>query len=128
MTLDTNAKVEQIKRVIDSAGAVVAPATEQLQQTIRDSLANQDGLTAFEFTTGGSTAEQLPANAVPDGVTVLLQARDANGQKVYVGNDTAQPIEMQPAGTVALDVTDTSHIWVKGAAAGETVGVLYEDG
>jgi len=128
VTLDTNSKVEQIKRVIDSAGEIVAPATEQLQEAIRDALGNQPGLTAFEYTTGGTDPEQLDENAVPDGVTVLLQARDVNEGKVYVGSDSSQPIEVQPAGTVAVDVTDTSHIWVRALNAGDTLGVLYEDG
>lgn len=128
MTLDTNSKVEQIKRVIDSAGEIVAPATEQLQEAMRDALGNQPGLTAFEYTTGSTDPEQLPGNSVPDGVTVLLQSRDANGAKLYVGNESTQSIEVQPAGTVSVDVTDTSHIWVSASNAGDTLGVLYEDG
>lgn len=128
MTIYSNAKVEEIKRVIDSAGSLVAPATEQLQMAIRDRLGNHAGLTAFEWTTESTNAEQLPENAVPDGVTVLLQAPDTNAQTVYVGSDSAQPIQMQPAGTVAVDVTDTSHVYVRALSAGDTVGVLYEDG
>jgi len=128
VTLDTNAKVEQIKRVIDSAGAVVAPATEQLQQQMRDALGNQDGLTAFDYATSGTDAEQLPSNAVPDGVSVLLQAPESNAAMVYVGSSGEQPIEMQPSGTVTVDVSDTSAVYVRANSGGDGLGVLFEDG
>jgi len=128
VTLDTNSKVEEIKRVIDTAGNKVAPATEGLQQAIRDRLGNQSGLSGFTYTTSSTTAEQLDAGSVPEGVTVLLQAPTSNGSKMFVGFSTEQPIEMQPGGTVALDVTDTSHIYVRASTSGDDVGVLYEDG
>lgn len=128
MTLDTTATVEQIRRVTDTAGNIVAPATEQLQQAIRDALGNQPGLTGFTHSTSGTTPEQLPANAVPDGVTVLLQADSGNSGPMQVGNNTVQPIDMPASGTVTLDVSDTSAIYVAAHSSGDSLGVLFEDG
>jgi hypothetical protein len=99
-----------------------------MQVAIRDAIGNQPTLGAFNYATSSTDPEQLDSHAVEDGVSVLLQAPGSNGSKVYVGNESTQPIEVQPGGSVTVQVTDTSAIWVKATTSGDQLGVLYEDG
>jgi len=127
MGLDTNAQVERINVVQDSQGNDVAPATEQSQKALQAALGNQDSLTAFEYSTGGTTEESLTTHPVPDGVEVLLYAKDGNSDFVWIGDDTSQPIPLKQGGSLTLAVSDTAAIYVQTPTAGDTVGVLFED-
>jgi hypothetical protein len=126
MTIYSSAKVEEIKGVLDSAGDIVAPATEGLQQQIRDRLGNWSGLGAFEHQTSSTSAEQLDSNSVPNGVEVVVQAQTTNSGSVFVGNSTNQPIELSKGSHVSLNVTDTDKIHVQTPNSGDGVGVLFE--
>ena len=128
MSLNTTTDVEQLSLVLDDSGNQRSPSNLSVQKEILAALDNQTSLGAFEHSTSGTTAEQLPSNAVPDGVSVLLQAPESNAATVYVGNSGSQPIEVQPSGTVTLDVSDTSAVWVRANDEGDGLGVLYEDG
>jgi len=128
MVIETTADVDSIKKVFDRENNPVAPSTEQLQQLLLDAVGNPDGLSAFEYSTSGTDAEALDSYAVPDGVEVLLYAPDSNGGWVYVGDDGTQPVPIKPGGTLTLGVGDTGAIYVQTPTAGDTVGVLYEDG
>lgn len=128
MTLETNTKVERLNVVQDSEGNDAAPATEQEQQAISSALSNNDSLTAFNHATSGTDAEPLPENAVPDGVEVLMYAKDANGGFVWVGDSATQAVPIKPGGSLTLAVSDTSAIYVRTPTSGDEVGVLYEDG
>ncbi len=135
MSLDTTTDVEQLSLVLDDEGNRRSPANLTVQKetlaALNDylpALDNQPSLGAFQHVTSGTGPEKLPANGVPDGVSVLLQAPGSNAGKLYVGNSDSQPIEIQPSGTVTVDVSNTSAITVKATTAGDSVGVLYEDG
>jgi len=128
VSLQTTTDVEQLSLVLDDEGNNRSPANLTVQKEILAALDNQPSLGAFEHTTTGTTAEQMPSNAVPDGVSVLLQAPESNAATVYVGNGGAQPIEVQPSGTVTVDVSDTSAVYVRANSGGDGLGVLFEDG
>ena len=78
MPLGTNTEVEQIRKVQNEDGDQVSPATEKQQMEIADKVGNYDGLQQIEVTNEGTDAEPLPANAVPEGVQVLVEYREAN--------------------------------------------------
>lgn len=131
MALDTNTDVTEIDTVVDDAGDLRSPSNLTLQKEIRNLLQDltpaTSTLSGFSYSTGGTTAEQLPANTVPASAEVLLQANPNNTGRVYVGDSTAQPIGLSPDGSMTLDVTDTAAIYVQTPNAGDSVGVLYED-
>ncbi|WP_436924953.1 hypothetical protein [Halosimplex amylolyticum] len=125
--LETDATVEKIARVKDQAGDLVAAANERLQQTIADALTNEDSLEAFEYTTSGTGAEALDANAVPDGVSVLVTFLEGNAGGVYVGDSGTQPVKLTAVGdTFVSEVSDTSAIYVQTPNGGDGVGVVFE--
>lgn len=127
MALETETEVEQINTVTDDNGNYQSPANERHQKATRDALGNQPGIGAFEHTTGSTTAEQLAANPVPDGVEVLVQAQNGNTDPVKVGNSAAQPVTVTPGDAVSLAVEDTSAIYVRALTSGDAVAVLYEE-
>jgi len=125
--LNTDATVEQIARIKDETGDLVAAANERLQQTIADALTNEDSLEGFAYTTGSTNAEALASKAVPDGVAVLVTYAEGNAGAVYVGDSDTQPVKLTAVGdTVSLEVSDTSAIYVQTPTSGDGVGVLFE--
>ena len=127
MGLDTNTEVQQIRKVQNEQGEQVSPATENQQQEIADRVGNHGGLTQIEYTTGGTEAEPLPAQDVPDGVKVLVEYREANSGNVYVGDASTQLSALAQIGDFrSFPVTDTSLIYVRTPTAGDGVIVTFE--
>ncbi|MFT4921051.1 MAG: hypothetical protein ACI8XM_000244 [Haloarculaceae archaeon] len=127
MSLDTETEVEEIRTVTDDTGAKKSPSNTAEQQRIAAAVENQPDVGAFEHATAGTAAESLPANPVPQGVKVLVQARPGNTDPVYVGDSTAQPAIIKGTKAVTLKVTDTSAIYIQTPTAGDSVGVLFEE-
>lgn len=127
MGLDTNTKVQQIRKVQNEEGDQVSPATEQRQIEIADRVGNYDGLQQIEVTTDGTDAEPLPAHTVPEGVKVLVEYREANSGNVYVGDETTQMSPLAQVGDFRLfPVTDTSLIHIRTPTAGDGAIVTFE--
>ena len=127
MGLDTNTEVQQIRKVQNEQGEQVSPATENQQKEIADRVGNHTGLTQIEYTTAGTDAEALPSYAVPDGVEVLVEYREANSGNVYVGDDTTQKAALTGVGDGrSFPVTDTSLIHIRTPTAGDGVIVMFE--
>lgn len=144
MGLETRGRVTEVE---DADGVVAAPASDERLEQVRSLLnsidtdvaaikadtdataaanANESSLTAFTHTTGGTTAEALPSNAVPDGIEVVVQAMADNSGPVYVGNGTTQAVHLAAEQSVTLAVTDTDLINVRTPTAGDGVNVLFE--
>lgn len=128
MPLNTDTDVESIQSVKDQNGNSQPPANEAEQQKMSAALGNQPGVGAFSYSTDGTTAESLPSNPVPDGVTVLVQADPSNTDPIKVGDADEQPITIKPTQGVRLAVDDTSNIHVRALTTGDSVGVLFEEG
>lgn len=140
MGLQTDTDVESIKRVKDKNGNEQPAANETRQETantrlttIRDKInslltlhQNKTALNSAEYTTGGTTAEQLAAGAVPDGATVLVTPLRGNAGDVYLGDSTNQPITLSGGQSFEAQVTDTSAIYIRTPNAGDGVGVTWE--
>jgi hypothetical protein len=127
MGLDTNTEVQQIRKVQNEEGDQVSPATEKQQMEIADRVGNYGDLTQFEYTTDGTEAEALSANAVPEGVEVLVEYREANSGNAYVGDDSTQMSPLTQVGDGrTFEVTDTSLIHVRTPTAGDGVIVTFE--
>ena len=127
MSLETDTNVEEMRQVQTEDGDTTQPTNVDEQKAIRESLSNQDSLEAFEFSTGSTDPEPLPANEVPDGIEVLVTYLPDNGDIVNVGSEAAQPATLAGSGQgVWLRVSDTSEIYVQTPTAGDGVGVLFE--
>lgn len=127
MTLDTTAEVDKIQAVRDRNGDARPAADADNQQVTNDRLGNQDGLTQFVHATGGTAAEQLPANAVPHGVEVLVEYGTGNAGNVYVGGATTQESPLTGVGQgLSFSVSDTSAIYIRTPNIGDAVVVTFE--
>ncbi|SFR59679.1 hypothetical protein [Halorubrum sodomense] len=127
MGLDTNTEVQQIRKVQNEQGEQVSPATENQQKEIADRVGNHDGLTQFTYSTGSTSAEALPSNAVPDGVEVLVEWKETNAGNVYVGDSDTQEAALTGVGDGrTFRVSDTSVIHVRTPTAGDAVVVTFE--
>lgn len=123
----------RVVEIVDQDDSVAAPASDERLELVRALLAsieaaqvNEDALTAFSYSTSGTTAESLPSNAVPDGVSVVVQAQVDNSKRINVGNGTNQSIALDPGQSVSLAVTDTDLIGLQTPSTGDGVNVLYE--
>lgn len=112
--------------VEDSTGTQVDPATEQTASSVDGSLSNEPNVGAASHTTVGTDAEPLPANAVPDGKAVAVQAKRDNSSNVFVGNSATQAVSLAPGNSASLQVQDTSSIYIQTPTAGDGVNLLFE--
>lgn len=119
MPTEARSEVEQIRKVQNDRGERVAPATNEAQ-------GNWDGVTADDYITGSTNAEQLPAESIPDGVDVAVQAMNGNTGAVFVGDDTNQTIRLSPNNSIDLGVTDLSSVYIQTPNSGDGVAYIYE--
>lgn len=89
-------------------------------------LESKASITSFEYSTQGTGADTLPSHAVPQGVEVAVQALRDNQDLVYVGNDTAQAVNLAPGESMTLRVSNTDVIHIQTPSAGDGVGVTFE--
>lgn len=126
-------------RMMDSGGVLINPATDE---TISSELSREiatwsagtlsvsieeaqtTGIRSFSYSLNGGN-ETLPNNAVPAGVSVVVQAEPTNAESLRVGEPSDPVISLAPSGTITYDVTNTNQIGVNGAA-NDTVNVTYE--
>lgn len=123
MPLESEGKVTE---VVDQDDNVAAPASDERLDAVRQAVENQGSLTAFEQSTGGTDAEALASNAVPEGVDVVVQAKADNSGAVYVGDGTTQSIRLAPEQSLSLAVTDTGLVYIQTPTAGDGVNVVFE--
>lgn len=128
MALETETEVGELRRVQNESGDKVPPANEITQRQMRDALGNHEGVTAVEVVPDDDTATSLPSHSVPEGVSVLVMALASNDadSRVYVGDDSAQPVPLKPEAPLTLDVQNTDAITIRAPTAGDGVAVLFE--
>lgn len=127
MVIESTADIEQMREVETSDGSTDSPTNESLQQRNVDALENQDGLTAFEHSTSGTAAEQLPSNDVPEGVSVLVTYLESNSGTVYVGDSNSQVAALTSAGSgISFQISNTDAVYIQTPTSGDGVGVLFE--
>lgn len=127
MVLDTTAQVDKIQAVRDRNGNARPAADADKQQATNDRLGNHDILTQFVYSTGGTAAEALDANAIPHGVEVLVEYKQGNSGDVFVGDATTQESALTAVGQGrTFRVTDTSLIHIRTPVSGDSVVVTFE--
>lgn len=120
MTLDTNSNVEEVKKVQGPNGERKSPANAE-------QLGNFDRVEQFVHTTSTTSAESLDSKSVPEGVTVLVEYREANAGTVYIGDSTTQESPLTAVGDArSFRVKDTSSIHVRTPSSGDGVVVSLE--
>lgn len=110
--------VEEIVEILNMANLENIQNIEQMQ--------NPDTLTSFAYDPGTGGADTLPANPVPDGIEVAVQANYGNADSIIVGEPGSCVIELKPGSTYYAKVSDTSAIGVEAVSAGDTVSVNFE--
>jgi hypothetical protein len=126
MGLQTDTKVERIRRVRDGQGGEVPAANKDEQAAINAKLSN-GSLDSTTHTTDGTDAEALPEASVADMGTVLVSPLVSNADVVYVGAADAQPHLLDgPGNSFEAAVSDVSEIHVRTPNAGDGVGVTWE--
>ena len=76
------------------------------------------------ITTPG-TAEQVTQYKIPDGLELVITARVANSDKMYVANSQANAQTaanrktLEPGQSTTLHLDDTSKVWVDAASAND---------
>lgn len=127
MGLETATEVEQITSVQDDNGDVQKPANEAHQQAIEAAVGNPDGATIETYTTSGTTAEQLPDLAIPDGVTAVIVYLPSNSGDVFVGDESEQFAPLTDAGHVfTWEGSSTAPLYIRTNSAGDGVGIIFE--
>ena len=106
-TQTTNSELEQLN------DSVVQTQTRSVSE-----LQNHDTITSFSV----SPDQSMPSNAVPDGVTVVLQADPNNVDPVLIGQ-----IKLSAGSVMTLAVSNTDAIDTSGSS-GDSLNVLFEGG
>ncbi len=78
------------------------------------------------------TAEQLPAQAVPDGFKLVIKAKKANTDNIFVGGTKADAENaavnyiLEPNESISLAVADFDDVWIDAAVNAEGVELIVE--
>lgn len=146
VTDDTTFNVNRIGNPVpveDSTGTTINPATEDsLTTTLPREIAewtagslsvtsaqegNWSSLNQFTHSTGGTSAEALPSNSVPDGVEIIVEYQESNSGTVYVGDSGTQESPLTATGDArTFKVSDTSAVYIQTPTSGDGVVVTYE--
>lgn len=127
MGIETNTEVDTLQDVADGEGGKAPAANKNEQEKTNDRLGNQPSIEAFWHATDSTDPEAIESRSVPQGVTVLVTADEANSGPCYVGNENAQPVKLEtPKDVFTTQVEDTSAIYVRTPTAGDRVGVTFE--
>lgn len=119
MAQETFGKVEE---VTDADGAIASPAADETQRSLHGNFGTGNDGDATDDTTGST----LPAATVPEGVKVVVQAKNGNGSIVKVGLTASPTLELNPGDSVSYRVEDTSQINIVATTSGEGVNFSHE--
>lgn len=78
------------------------------------------------------TAEQLPAQAVPNGYKLVIKAKKANTSTIHVGGTKADAegaathYKLEPDESISLGVKNFDDVWIDAAVGGEGVELIVE--
>jgi len=126
MTLGTRGEVEEIKKVQNQKGERASPANEAQQKRLAEVLGNQSSLSAGSYSTSSTSAEQLPSESIPEGISVVIQANNANTGAVFVGTSSAQPIRLAPNESATFSLTNLDLVNIQTPNSGDGIGYIYE--
>lgn len=116
----------EVEQVRDRNDQRASPASDEELAAANASLGNWPSIAAFDTTDDG-TGSTLPANAVPDGVTVAVQAKNGNADLILVGPaGGSHVVELKAGSSTNYNVEDTSAIGFTAATAGDGVNVTFE--
>lgn len=88
--------------------------------------------TSQKNVTATGTAEQLPAQAVPDGFKLVIKAKKANTDNIFVGGtktdaeNAALNYILEPNESISLAVINFDDVWIDAAVNGEGVELIVE--
>jgi len=125
MAVETSTDVDQMTAVQTSEGDAAPPANADEQAQIRDSLGNfESGIDGTVSDDG--TVTSLPAQSIPDGVEVVVQARFTNDRRVSVGLTDTPVVELPAGSSVRYRVADLSQIRIQAQTAGDGIAFTAE--
>jgi len=125
MAVETSTDVDQMTAVQTSEGDAAPPANADEQAQIRDSLGNfESGIDGTVSDDG--TVTSLPAQSIPDGVEVVVQARFTNDRRVSVGLTDTPVVELPAGSSVSYRVADLSQIRVQAQTSGDGIAFTAE--
>ncbi len=120
MPVESDAEVEEMRNVQAADGSKRPPADGDAQ-------GNWDTLAGDSYSTGSTTEETLPSNAVPDGATVFVHPQAGNTDTVLVGPQGAATYPLASTGKhYTAKVSNTDQIAVKAASSGDGVNIHWE--
>lgn len=124
MTIYNTGEVEEIRNVRDADGSEASPASDERIESVRQQGANGLlGQTVYQ--TGGTNAEQVDSQAVPDGKAVMIQAHDSNSGPVFVGDSESQEHALRPRESVEVQVENHDEIHVRATSGGDQVVLTW---
>ena len=81
----------------------------------------------------GAVVKLVASKSVPDGISVSVKAKNANGGRITVGYSSATALNTAGANfslgnneTISLQVSNIDQIWLDATVSGEGVEVIYE--
>ena len=75
------------------------------------------------------TREQMPAQAIPDGYSVLIRALNGNGGLIYVGDvtvDSSNGQELAKDAVLTLKIDNLNRLYLDSSVNGEGVSWIVE--
>lgn len=125
MVLETSADVSVLKGVQDRQGDNHPPANADEQEKTNTRLGNwANGID--DEASDDTAGTWLPAHAIPEGVSVVVQAKRGNTDAVKVGLSSTPTVSLSPGGNIEYRVSDTSNIYLKALSAGDGVAITAE--
>lgn len=77
-----------------------------------------------------TTAEQLPGLSIPNGLSIVIKARDTNTNYIYIGHSKATAeahhFELAPGESVEIFTDNLNDVWIDVTVNGEYVEWLTE--
>lgn len=124
MAVYGNNEIEEIRESLDLDEDPAHPASDERIEQIRQQGVNRSLSQVTHDPTADGT--QCPANAVPDGVAVDVQAAAGNDGLLFVGDSAGQQRALGPRESISVQVADTSNIHVRAPTAGDAAVLTWE--
>lgn len=119
MAQETFGKVEEVS---DADGQIASPAADETQRSLHGNFGTGNDGDATDDTTGST----LPTNTVPEGVSVVVQAKNGNADVVRVGLTASPTLELSPGDSVTYRVQNTDQINLVAVSNGDGVNFSHE--
>lgn len=120
----TNSRIDTTNTTLGTTNTRIGTTNTKLDTT-NDRLGNEPGLDSARIS-DDTTGSAFPPTAIPHGVTVAVQAPDANNTLIKVGKEGKENYELRPGQSVGFGVEDLSAINVVATTAGDEATATWE--